>query len=159
MHNFLLATLLLLPSVLIANKSVSGSNTGYFLLYFLVANSVNSGIFGPLYFIYGALFFLMIVFIFRRKLELNKWSLSIRSSISSDRKDYRNTIKPKLNWILLAFSIFGFVALAVKICTEFMYPNSYGTLIFYSLMGTSALLGVVGLIISFKDRHMSDIKK
>lgn len=73
MREFLLTTLLLLPSALIANRSVSGGGAGYFLLYSWLAEAVVYGVFGLEYFIFGLLVLLLMALIFRKKLDMNKW--------------------------------------------------------------------------------------
>jgi hypothetical protein len=73
MRDFLLMAILMLPSVLIAIKSKSGSNAGFYVLYIWLANACIYGFSGVIYFIFGAVIFVLIAFIFREKLEMNKW--------------------------------------------------------------------------------------
>lgn len=70
---FLAMLALLLPSSLIANRSVEGSKAGYFVLHIWVAEAVIYGLFGLTAFICGLFVFFLIGFSFRRKLQIAKW--------------------------------------------------------------------------------------
>ena len=73
MRDLLLVAILVLPSILIAIKSKSGSNAGFYVLYLWLASGCIYGIFGLIYFIFGVVIFMLNAFIFREKLEINKW--------------------------------------------------------------------------------------
>lgn len=70
---FLIVIAVVLPSILIGFKSMSGSNTGFFVLYLWLAGGCIYGFLGVVYFIFGLLLFSLVAFIFREKLALSKW--------------------------------------------------------------------------------------
>lgn len=73
MLELFLTVLLLLPSVLIARRSVSGSNAGYYILYIWLAESAIYGFFGLLHFLFGLLIVVSLGYICREKLAMHKW--------------------------------------------------------------------------------------
>lgn len=73
MHDVILTIILVLPSVLIAARSVAGRNAGLFILYIWLAAACTASFFGFIYCIFAIMAFVSIAFAFRRNLELQKW--------------------------------------------------------------------------------------
>lgn len=69
------AILLVVPSGLIAYRSIEGSRAGYFLLYLWIVEALIYGFLGLAAFICGLFVAVLIAYLFRRKLKLtNFWS-------------------------------------------------------------------------------------
>ena len=76
MRDFLLIAILMLPAILIAIKSKSGSNAGFYVLYLWLVGACICSFFGVIYFIFGLSILVLIAFVSREKLEINKWMSS-----------------------------------------------------------------------------------
>ena len=73
MHDLLLLIILLTPSVFIAFKSSEGDKTGYFIFYAWLAGSLMYGLLGLMFFSIGIAFFILISFIYRKNLDIQRW--------------------------------------------------------------------------------------
>jgi hypothetical protein len=72
-RDFFVATLCLLPIIIIASGSVFGNRTGIFVFCSWVISSVLGGIFGIYYFLYGVIVIVFVAVFFRRNLNLKEW--------------------------------------------------------------------------------------
>lgn len=73
MHEVAIVTLLLLPNIFFAFKSVSGSNAGYFVFVAWMVGSVVPVIFGVWYFAFWMSAIVLVAYIFRGRLKLRDW--------------------------------------------------------------------------------------
>jgi hypothetical protein len=72
-RDFFVATLCLLPIIIIAAGSVSGNRAGFFVFYTWVICSVLGSIFGIYVFFYGIIVIVLTAMFFRRNLNLKEW--------------------------------------------------------------------------------------
>ncbi|MBC3873743.1 hypothetical protein [Undibacterium flavidum] len=73
MRDYLLMMLFVLPAIVIAVKSKSGCNAGFYVFYLWMAGACIYSLLGLLHFVFGIAIFALIAFVFREKLEINKW--------------------------------------------------------------------------------------
>jgi hypothetical protein len=73
MRDLLVVTLLLLPNIVLAIKSFSGSNAGYFVICAWIVGGIIYGVYGVGLFVYGLFILVLTAFFFRARLRLDKW--------------------------------------------------------------------------------------